>query len=1764
MGFLNDAADLLNGDELVDALFDALGIWDSVDDSFGAFDKSYVSGREHYMGLHLGVCHEVDEVNMVTLDGRTAWSGVAKSGLVTVNDPGFNNGIPTLQDDAEVATLPVTVPDLIAINQPHLFGGEKKQGGALGVVDVLHGRPSQGVNPYLASKCGDRVPAYRGVLSLVFHSDLTSMKDYVGNSFWQGPIVKHVRRSKLSEAPTHHTGFYWGAMSPSVKKVAVKVFRSLEGWVGTPVFYPEKATITLDGVRHNNPIHMIYQCLTNMRWGMKRPYALINDANFRLAADTLYAEGFGLSMQWTGKGSIESFCDAIQTHMAGKLFLNPATGLYEITLYRTPTVEQLAAAPLFGKDQIQDAGVFNRPAWGETVNDLTLIYMDVDGEKIASIGDQNAANIAIQGCTVSETVEYYGIRNAALAERVLRRQLMIMATPAATVTGLKLTRLAPMNDSEISGAYALHEGAIIRLNLPEYRLEDVAFRIIDIDYDGITDTSVTVTVEEDIYSMPTSAYMGGPTETWVNPVRPATNFAAENIRYAPICYHTLLQMVGAAGSAYLNPEYAGFSVLAEPMGSADQVNGMTVFAYDTNTVALASQVGPTSMLCPTAQLDGALAIHDPAGALVTSFKIKNVNSLSLYGAVGSWAFINNEKVLCTALNSDPTSLGYLTVTVERGVLDTIPAVHADGDKLWWFNDVAGARTVSSSWLKGETPYLWVCANSTIDQSALSISTPSLHPTLVADWYAPYPPANVTFDGTPYRDGIGCNFELKVAGRNRLTQSNLFLAWDDTGVAPEAGTTLEVRTYDDATGLLLNTVAGIPMPGPETYYKSRGADGTTVSGVAWSRSGTAVTVTSASNGLAAGSRVNVSVSSDATAMPLGEGLVASALAGSFVLTGLNAGATSGTLTYTPTASTVRVEAQTVRGSVKSSQIFTHTAKLCGYGYGYGAMYGGNSSSGTFITTPGTVLDSSREISAATLPAPFLKFSGGQWWDVGGADAAASGLQPNLNTQLVCRVSSMSGLDGSSYALPIVDGHPSAAAPINSAWVAPPAGLTTVDALDYSWPTQKCSVDSTYTTGRYGRTFKAPGSQARASFSQVVKIPDASHLFVANSTGKLNLDFWFGTDVDGTASADVGRVFVEFLDQDMNILPYNDTTPTSLFDTGWLDAETDALFAHNAYQGGRWRPVSLTVPANSADRMPPTARYARLTFLLRRVAGSGNCDASFNLIAGKVVNYAGLATDTLTVAAASTGSYPTTAKLQDIAAGWAVLSDGVNGWAVSNTGRCVDMGLPTVMAMGAAYGPVCSSITYTKALGGTWVVNINAGQYIAGFASPDHAELGLAMATTIYSGATDTVEPLSKYCEVSWIGEIAGKLTAVGLSVTDPTKTVMYRSKLAVTSEAFEAHKFELISSTLPPAFSDIKNWVYHPSEAVWRVFDTDGDPSTGRLITWNSADGVTWTKVYVAAAGNTAKVSYPFLRRTGTSTWAIEILAGPFVFVYTGTWTITRSRLNPAQIAAYATAGASQWRADDTATYLSDVSASHNSIMLRAGQMEWTADTQSGGLGRHYSGATLGFDTLAIPADVLTGVTLVSPAAHPYGKKIAACGDLHSALSDAGYFNDGASSDVSGIFGRNAGKFYFEVVVAPKLGGSSLTPKVVVGLAAAAGPTEVGAAITSALLDSSGKLHTAGKLQCPGQPTVGTVNTAATYRVAVGNVVSVQADFTAKVIKIYIDGVVACTLSGSEIDTSKMWFPVFSAVGVALNINLGQKAFSYSMNLGGASGFASWL
>ena len=129
----------------------------------GGSSKKVTVGYKYYLGMHMILCHgPIDRIKWFKVDDRIAWQGNNRGGSVTVSAEG-------------------------------LFGGESREGGVSGQVDIEMGKPTQGRNSYLLSKVSADVPAYRGVVGAVLRHCYLGINPYLKKWAFRGQRI-HVRQ----------------------------------------------------------------------------------------------------------------------------------------------------------------------------------------------------------------------------------------------------------------------------------------------------------------------------------------------------------------------------------------------------------------------------------------------------------------------------------------------------------------------------------------------------------------------------------------------------------------------------------------------------------------------------------------------------------------------------------------------------------------------------------------------------------------------------------------------------------------------------------------------------------------------------------------------------------------------------------------------------------------------------------------------------------------------------------------------------------------------------------------------------------------------------------------------------------------------------------------------------------------------------------------------------------------------------------------------------------------------------------------------------------------------------------------------------------------------------------------------------------------------------------------------------------------------------------------------------------------------------------
>ncbi|NOR65418.1 MAG: hypothetical protein GQ468_05310 [Candidatus Scalindua sp.] len=487
----------------------------------GLKSNDIISGYKYHLGIHLVLCHgPVDALKKIIIGDREAWTGTATGGTITVTDL-------------------------------ELFGGEKREGGVDGDVEILMGGAAQGQNAYLQDVLETNdIPAFRGLFALLFKQ------------------------------------FYYST-NPYLKPFKIQAKRTDIHNDGSTMWYLAKSTIGTD----MNPAHIIYECLTDKQWGMKyEPNVVVDDAIFQAVADILFTEGMGLSYLWSNSEQIGQFIQNVLNTISAVLRQNLTTGLLELKLIRNDYV--IASLPVLDESNIIKLKTFQRSSWDETVNEVTVVYHDEvdDQDKPAVV--QDLGNIQIQGRVVPKTLQMPGISNEAHAIKVALRETRASATPLSSVS-LVANR----------AAWALNNGDVFKFNWPKLGIVDVVYRISKVNEDNLKKGDIYIEAVEDVFATPDAVYSEPQTPQWVDPKSnpsDVTNWEIHEATYWDVQFNLTAADIANLGAT---DNFVGVSAAR---------NTNDAFAYDVLArVSPAAYenvgVGP---FCPSAVITPALVVQN--------------------------------------------------------------------------------------------------------------------------------------------------------------------------------------------------------------------------------------------------------------------------------------------------------------------------------------------------------------------------------------------------------------------------------------------------------------------------------------------------------------------------------------------------------------------------------------------------------------------------------------------------------------------------------------------------------------------------------------------------------------------------------------------------------------------------------------------------------------------------------------------------------------------------------------------------------------------------------------------------------------------------------------------------------------------------------------------------------------------------------------------------------------------------------------------------
>jgi len=672
-------------------------------------DSCSTIGYRYFAGLHLIFCHAADKLLSIGVGEKVAWEG----------------------EVTENATL--------QINKPQLFGGDDREGGVVGAVDVCFGLPTQAKNSYLQSILGANIPAFRGIFGLI------------------------ANRCQLS------------ALNPYIKPWWIIAQRTETGWESDLA-----EIVAPDGYVDMNPAHIIREALTNSTWGgLGYPEADLDDDSFQAAAYTLgqgdnpNQEAIGLSFLWAKNTSIDDFIGAMLQCIDGVLFFSHITGLLTLKLVRNDYTP--AMLPVFDASNILELVEYSAPTATEAVNQVTVVWVDRNNTARGSTVHDVAGIDRANGQTIPLSIEFPGVTNEELALKLAARELQQVCVPLASCTLL-------VNRKN----WGLEPGDCFVLNWAPIGLSGVVFRVTSVEVGLHTEGQLRIKAARDVYGLGPVALTEPAESLWSSPYSAPADAVYRNVQEI-----TWWQFVRAYGESE--------AVLAE---LTDDSTGVICFCGRPSPDAInyemwSRNTGETDYTKRDTDsfpfIGTTAAALDPEVSSTIALQQSYIDTNLV--KVGQYAALGDELVAVTAIDSVN-----VTVTVDRGILDTIPVSHAAGETIWFYQGLFGLDQTPRA--AGEQVEVKILSSTT--QGRLEIDDAATNTkTLEGRMMRPYPPGNVKLNGSAWPSSIDAASGLTVtwSHRDRTLQTVTLNRQDDGSIGPEAGVTYSIRIYDNDDALI---------------------------------------------------------------------------------------------------------------------------------------------------------------------------------------------------------------------------------------------------------------------------------------------------------------------------------------------------------------------------------------------------------------------------------------------------------------------------------------------------------------------------------------------------------------------------------------------------------------------------------------------------------------------------------------------------------------------------------------------------------------------------------------------------------------------------------------------------------------------------------------------------------------------------------------------------------------------------------------------------
>lgn len=521
---------------------------------------------------------------------------------------------------------------------------------------------------------------------------------------------------------------------------------------------------------HCNPAEVLYELHVNRNFGAGLPESQIDKPSFLAAANTLHSEGFAYSRMWSEPTDVETMVLDVLEHIDALIYTDIATGKRTLKLARS---DYDAGSLLELDDSNCTIDSFGRAAWDDTTNEVHVNYTDqTTGEGATAIA-QDLANQAIQGMAVATTINYPGIPTLAQAQKVAWRDLRALSYPQAQA------RITANRE-----AWTLRPGAVFKLTSADLGFSGMVMRVQKIGYGTLGDGRIQIDAVQDLDGFGDTIYGTPGASGWLDPLHAPVAATLQFLAEAP---YFLAQTGGKILTWAAAPVYDA----AEYQSQILQSGGI----YTANSVV---PFGATGLL------DAGISETAATITLNTTQSMSMLASVSVADqrAGKNLAIIDNEWISFGGVAQLSAGIWQLT-GVWRGVVDTVPAKHSAGARVYFLSGAAG--TSPATYPVGQTVTAKYLPRTALGQLALGSAT-ALTVTMNDRASRPYPPGHVQINGADYPAAILGAYTISWRHRDRVQQTTIYNQ-DDPSIGPESGQTYTLRLYGE-NNTLLKTASGL--------------------------------------------------------------------------------------------------------------------------------------------------------------------------------------------------------------------------------------------------------------------------------------------------------------------------------------------------------------------------------------------------------------------------------------------------------------------------------------------------------------------------------------------------------------------------------------------------------------------------------------------------------------------------------------------------------------------------------------------------------------------------------------------------------------------------------------------------------------------------------------------------------------------------------------------------------------------------------------------